>query len=255
MKPALGGCGVAGSQWPLRAGLLAAGFGSRMRESGGGPKALTLVAGRPLIDWVLDDIEEANVSEIVIIINEQSLAVCEHVESRRRSCRIRWIVETTPSSMHSFLRVVEELARRGDDGPFLVSTVDTIAPPGTFRQFVEAARHLRHADVILPLTTRMEDDKPLKVEIRRLPEVQGGEITALGGDGAYATAGYYLVRASVLREAAACRAENLGALRLFFQHLLDCGCRLAGICMPDSIDVDRPADVGAAEMVLRTENG
>ena len=45
--------------------------------------------------------------------------------------------------MHSFLRVVETLAAGGDEGPFLVSTVDTVAPPGAFARFAAEARRTR----------------------------------------------------------------------------------------------------------------
>jgi NDP-sugar pyrophosphorylase family protein len=244
---------MAGTERPLHGGIFAAGFGSRLQQSAGTPKALTSVAGRPLIDWILDEFEDAQVSDVVIIINEQSLPVRAHVDADERSCRVRWIVETTPSSMHSFLRVVETLAADGHDGPFLISTVDTIAPPGTFRRFVDASRPVRAADMVLALTSRLEEDKPLKVETRPHPSGTGVEVVGFGGEGAFATAGYYFVRASVLREAAAGRAANLGALRLFFGRLLDSGYSVAGICMPDSIDVDRPADIGAAELLLRTE--
>jgi NDP-sugar pyrophosphorylase family protein len=238
---------------PLRGGIFAAGFGSRLQQSSGTPKALTIVSGRPLIDWILDDFEDAHVAEIAIIINEQSLAVRAHVDADKRPCHIRWIVETTPSSMHSFLRIVETLAENAPDGPFLISTVDTIAPPGTFRRFVEAAGPVLAADMVLALTSRIEEEKPLMVETRPHPSGGGVEVVGIGGDGAYATAGYYLVRPSVLREAAAGRAANLGALRLFFGRLVDCGYSVAGIPMPDSIDVDRPADIGAAELLLGTE--
>src|SRR5207248_6992749 len=101
---------------PLRAGIFAAGFGSRMGASPRQPKGLTPIAGRPLIDWVLRDMEAASVSDVVVIVNDESIAMCDYVERSERTCTVRWIVETTPSSMHSFLRVVEELAGAGDDG-------------------------------------------------------------------------------------------------------------------------------------------
>ena len=165
---------------------------------------------------------------------------------------MRWIVETTPSSMHSFLRVVEKLAETSDEGPFLISTVDTIATPGTYKMFVDAARTAPGADVVLGLTTKIEAEKPLTVTIE--PSAQGriARITAFGGEGTYATGGYYFVRPSVIRQAAAGRAANLSALRLFFTWLLDRGYQFTGVIMPDSIDVDRPSDVGAAETLLRS---
>jgi NDP-sugar pyrophosphorylase family protein len=202
-----------------------------------------------MVDWILDDLDAAGASEIVMIINEQSIALRDHVDRQTRRCPVRWIIETTPSSMHSFLRVLEELTRDGDEGPFLISTVDTVAPAGTFRRFVEAAARGPEADIVLALTTRIEDENPLRVEAD--PQGEAGAPILAFGDGRFATAGYYFVRTTVLREARAGRAAELTALRLFFRHLFDRGYRLSGVCMPDSVDVDRPSDIEAAERLLR----
>jgi len=228
----------------VKAGVFAAGFGTRLGGPARGPKALTLVAGKPLIDWVLDDLTRANASEVAIIINKESLAVRDHVE-READHPIRWIVETTPSSMHSFLRVVEELARHGDPGPFLMSTVDTVARGGTFATFLERAAAFPDADVVLGLTDNLDDEKPFRIGI----DGRGG--VASVGDGPFATAGYSLVRATVLKEAASARADGLGALREFFARLFARGFRFAAVFMPESIDVDREADVAAAERLVR----
>jgi len=170
------------------------------------------------------------------------------------SCPVTWIVETTPSSMHSFLRVLETLGVDGDEGPFLMSTVDTIAPPGTFASFVAAAAHARPADMILALTSRVDDDNPLTMRIGPVQSDCSADVVAVG-EGSYATAGYYFVRASLLREAEAARRANLPALRAFLRHAAHRGCTLRGICMPDSIDVDRPGDVAAAAQLLRGSLG
>lgn len=247
----------------MHAGIFAAGVGARLGSSAGRPKGLTPVGGRPLIEWILDDLRAAGVSDTVVIINEESIALRDHVRRSHPASAVRWIVETTPSSMHSFLRVMETLAAEGDEGPFLISTVDTVAPPGTFRRFVELAGRAQ-ADVVLALTTRIEDENPLRVELGSDPDyasTQGLELernqgltpntVAVLGCGPYATAGYYLVRSTVLAEAAAGRHANLGALRQFFKHLFETGYRLSGIVMPDSVDVDRPEDLEAAERLLR----
>src|SRR5215471_11921225 len=181
---------------PFRAGVFAAGLGSRMRPDGSvgaPPKALTPIADRPLVEWILRDIVAAGASEIVVIVNEQSQSVRDHITQTMPSCPVTWIVETTPSSMHSFLRVLETLALGGDTGPFLMSTVDTIAPPGTFASFVDAAEHARPADMILALTSRVDDDNPLTMRIGPVQSDSCADIVAVG-EGAYATAGYYFVR-------------------------------------------------------------
>ena len=237
-------------------------------------KPLVRIAGRTLVERVLLSLAEAAPSEVVIIVNEASLAVRDHVTSRRWPFAVRWVVETTPSSMHSFLRVLEELAGDGDEGPFLMSTVDTIAAPGAFASFAASSREL-DADVALAVAQPGDDLKPLLARltpgtfrIEALGDtvrLTAAEATALrrsalplfgdtglqpGGD-VWATAGYYSVRPSVLREAAAARDDQLPALRAFFGRLLDRGYRLDGVPVACAIDVDRPPDVKAAEAFLK----
>jgi NDP-sugar pyrophosphorylase family protein len=241
----------------LKAGVFAAGVGARMRAAGHGPcppKALTRVGDRTLIEWILRDIDAAGAGDVAVIVNQQSIAVREHVSRFMPSRPITWIVETTPSSMHSFLRVLDTLARDGGDGPFLMSTVDTIAPPGTFARFVDAAARAQPADIVLAMTSRIDDDHPLRMQLGPMRADGSAAIVAVG-DGAHATAGYYFVRASLLREADAATRANLPALRAFLGHLCERGYRLRGIPMPDSIDVDRPSDVAAAERLLRSSAG
>ena len=233
----------------LRAGVLAAGRGERLRSQSA-LKPLVKVDGQTLIERVLHSMAEAGAAEVIVIINEDSLAVRDHVEAAGWPFALRWIVETTPSSMHSFLRLVETLAADGDDGPFLLSTVDTIAGSQTFARFIAQARQEEEAAVVLGLTSPGEDEKPLLV--RCAPE--GSRVVAIGAAAApsdQATAGLYAIRGSILREAEAARRDGVDALRTFLARLLDRGYHLAGIPVADSIDVDCPRDIRSAEELLR----
>jgi NDP-sugar pyrophosphorylase family protein len=230
----------------LRAGVIAAGRGDRLRKESF-PKPLVPVAGRPLIHHVLESIAEAGASEVCIIINQDSMAVRERVSAAQWPFAIRWIVESTPSSMHSFLRVLESLAEDGTGDHVLISTVDTIAPRGAYLRFVAEASDLGDAAVALAVTTVADDEKPLLVRM------EGSTIVAIGdaaAPSAYATAGYYFVSPVILREAEAARRDGLGALRAFFERLVARGYPIAAVGVPASIDVDRPADVAAAEDFL-----
>jgi NDP-sugar pyrophosphorylase family protein len=223
-------------------------------------KPLVPIGGRTLVERVLSSLAEAAPSEVVVIVNEASTAVRDHVASRRWPFALRWIVETTPSSMHSFLRVVEELAADADDGPFLMSTVDTIAPPGEFAAFAGVS-HDVEADVTLAVAPPPEDEKPLLVRLAENPghpadpdRRRALAVEAIGGaaTGApWATAGYYAVRRSILREADAARRDGLTALRAFLERLLARGYRVSGVPVAAGIDVDRPADIRAAEVFVR----
>jgi hypothetical protein len=164
--------------------------------------------------------------------------------------------------MHSFLRVLETLSRDHHPGPFLLSTVDTVATAGMYRAFASVASAV-DADVVLAVNRPQPDDNPLLVRVdRRRTDARRDVVafvTAIGdaardadGGELLATAGFYMVRSSVLAEADAARAEGLGALRLFLGRLLARGYRMAAIEVADSIDVDRPEDVAAAETFLRS---
>ena len=238
-------------KFPLRAGILAAGRGERLRGATNHLKPLVKVGSQTLIEHVLTAMSEAGASEVVVIINEDSSAVRDHVNKRHWPFTLRWIVETTPTSMHSFLRLVETLAADGDDGPFLISTVDTVAGAQTYSRFIAGARENEQAAITLALTSPGDDEKPLLV--RNAPT--GSRIIAIGDAAApsdTATAGIYAVRSSVLREAEAARRDGVDALRTFLGRLLDRGYELSGIPITEAIDVDRPADIATAEALLRS---
>ena len=234
----------------LRAGVLAAGRGERLRTQSSPLKPLVRVGSQTLIERVLNSMAEAGASEVVVIINQDSLAVRDHVAAAKWPFALRWIIETTPTSMHSFLRLVETLAANGDEGPFLLSTVDTVAGAQTYARFIAEARRLEQAAVTLALTSPGNDEKPLLV--RMAPG--NSRIVEIGETAApyeYATAGVYAVRPSILGEAESARRERIDALRIFLDRLLDRGYQLAGIPISESIDVDRPVDIQAAEEFLR----
>ena len=230
----------------VRAGILAAGRGERLRSKAAPLKPLAVVAGETLIERVLHSLAEAGATEVTVIINEDSRAVRHHVERKQWPFSLRWIIETTPSSMHSFLRLIETLAEDGDEGPFLISTVDTIAAPHAYVEFMTRAQ-LDDAAITLALTSPGNDEKPLLVRL-------AGDDSSIAafGEGEYATAGVYAVRPIILREAEAARRDGLGALREFLGRLLERGYRATGIAMAQAIDVDHPADIAEAETFLRS---
>ena len=235
----------------LKAGVLAAGRGERLRGESNSLKPLVKVGSQSLIEHVLHSMSDAGASQVVVIINEDSLAVREHVSAWTWPFALRWIVQTTPTSMHSFLRLVETLAADQDEGPFLLSTVDTVAAPQAYARFIAAARMNEQAAVTLALTSPGKDEKPLFV--RTAPE--NSRVLAIGETAApshYVTAGVYAIRPSILREAENARRDGIDSLRTFLGRLFDRGYYLAGIPIAESIDVDRPADIETAEALLRS---
>ena len=70
---------------PRTAMVLAAGLGERMRPlTNGVPKPLVKVAGKALIDYVLDRLAEADVEAAIVNVHYLADAVEHHVRGRRR---------------------------------------------------------------------------------------------------------------------------------------------------------------------------
>ncbi len=230
----------------MKGGIVAAGDGTRLQGSGGTIlKPLLEVGGQPLIDHALDRLIEAGAESIALIVNDASRAVRDHVLAREQRVPVHVVVQSTPSSLHSLL----VLRPFFGDEDALVSTVDSIMPPGSAAALVHDARARRDSDGTLGITDFVEDERPLCVQI------DGRRITALGTNlpGAeWITAGIYYFTARIWPELERAEAQGLSRLRGFLGHLLATGYRLHGYPLPKTVDVDRPEDVEAAEAYVTT---
>jgi NDP-sugar pyrophosphorylase family protein len=248
----------------LKAGIIAAGWGERLGQKI--PKALTPVGGKALIDYTLDGLQAAGATDVTCIVNEAARAVPEYVAKSGRKLKMDWIIQTTPSSMHSFLIVLERLAQ-SKQPYYLMTTVDSICPPGSYRDFVEASQLFPDADVCLGLTNHIDDENPLRVAMRGeegtglMPaRVQDNpeafEIVAMtntGFESEYVTAGFYGVNPRILKEKEKALGSGFTALRQYLGYLLKYGYRFYGVPLPPVVDVDRPQDIQVAEKLLETK--
>lgn len=248
----------------MKAGIIAAGWGERLGQKV--PKALTRVGGKCLIDYTLDGLQAAGVTEVTCIVNEAATSVPGYVKQSGRNIRMDWIVRTTPSSMHSFLIVLERLAQTAPpQRHFFMATVDSVCPPSAYKEFAEACALFKDADVCLGLTSLIDDEKPLRVAMHGtegtglMPksiaeDPEAFEVMALTDNGFqsdYVTSGFYRASARVLTEKDKALASGYTALRQLLGHLLKYGYRTFGVPLPPVIDVDRPQDIQAAEAFLK----
>jgi len=234
----------------MRGGIIAAGHGERLAAAGLGiPKPLVTVAGRTLIERAIDGLRAAGVTRVACIVNEESAAVAAYCRERVRDVALTFVVRTTPSSMESLFVIAALLHDPGSNDPFLVTTVDTVVAPTAVTDFARAAIRREDADGVLALTTFVDDEKPLHAAC-----AADGRIVGLGpaaGTSPTVTAGFYMVRPTILAEVAAARAARFTALRQFLGHLLASGYRLYGERVPKCVDVDRVEDLAAAEAFVR----
>src|SRR5215813_9328863 len=186
----------------MKAALIAAGLGERLRTAGiTVPKPLVEVAGRPLVDHVLDAVVTAGVDQVACIFNAEPDADAVEAHCRRRAVpRLTIVRRSTPSSMESLFALAPLLG----DGRFLLLTVDAVFAPGVLRDFLAAARAQADADVVLAVTDFVDDEKPL-----RLALTPDGRVAALGEAAAASplvTAGFYVFNPRVFAEVDAARA-------------------------------------------------
>jgi NDP-sugar pyrophosphorylase family protein len=233
----------------MKAGLIAAGTGERLRSAGiTVPKPLVDVAGRPLIDHVLGAVAAAGIDEVACIFNAEPESDAVEAHCRRRSGGpvLTIVRRTTPSSMESLFTLAPHLAGER----FLLLTVDAVFAPEVLREFLSVASARGDADVVLAVTDFVDDEKPLRAAL-----AGDGRVTALGADAAASplvTAGFYVFHPRVFAAIEAARAARLTALRQWLGQLHARGARIDGVRIGKTVDVDRPSDIAAADAFVRS---
>ncbi len=231
----------------MKAAIIAAGSGDRLRAAGfTQPKPLVPVAGKALVDYVLAAVAAADLNEVACIVNEESRGIEEHCRRSWPDLRFEFVRRTTPSSMESLFALSGLLG----EGRFALLTVDAVFAPAALRAFLAAAAARRDAHGVLAVNTFVDDEKPLWVALGG-----GGEIQMIGPQARHSglvTAGFYVFDALIFREIPVARSRHFAALREFLGHLLTSGYRLYGEPVPKTVDVDRPADIAAAEAFVRS---
>lgn len=99
--------------------VLAAGKGTRMKSEL--PKVLFPVLGRPMIHWVIDALEAAEVDQIVVVVGYRAADVEAELASRQR---VQFVQQTEQLGTGHAVKMAEAEIRR-HAGPVLVVTGDS----------------------------------------------------------------------------------------------------------------------------------
>ena len=198
-----------------------------------------------MIEWTLRRMGEAGIREVLCLLNGYAAwdPVEDYLRKREGLPAIEVIRKTTASSFESFRLVSETIARP----PFLVTTVDTISPPGAIAACVNAGMRNEDAHMVLGVAEHVDDEKPLWVAVD-----PSGRITAMGDavtERSLVTAGVYFVVRSVPREPVPGLRPK--ALREYLTALVEAGPPVYGWPLKGAIDIDRPCDVEIAEREIR----
>lgn len=235
----------------MKFAIIAAGEGSRLAQEGiQNPKPLVEVGGERLIDRLMRVFMQNGATEIVAICNEQMTAVQQHLEDIQREGRVplKFIVKSTPSSMHS----MGELSRWLDDEPFVLTTVDTIFQETEFAQYVADFQQLVESgkgDGLMGVTDYIDDEKPLYVETDSRKR-----ITAFLDHcehPKYISGGIYGLTPASLSTLRHCIARGESRMRNFQRALVGDGLRLEAWPFSKVLDIDHASDIEKAENFLR----
>ena len=239
----------------MRAGILAAGLGERLRAGGvDAPKALVRVAGRPLLAHALAAVTAAGADEIVVHVNDRDGdVVTAWLAGSAGALPVRCLRRTTASSLETFARLAPELLAGGETHA-LVAMVDGVFPREGLVKFARAVARIRSGaeagcEGLIGVTRRPDDDRPLRVRTGA-----DARVLAIGpaADGSpLSTAGLYLLPRRAILRGPELLAAGGSALRELLAGVVEEGVALAACDLGEVVDVDRPDDLEAAEAVAR----
>lgn len=234
----------------MKYAIIAAGEGSRLAQEGvKEPKPLVMVGGERLIDRLLRIFRDNNAEEIAVICNDMTSLVSAHLEEIRqqglggRHVPLRYIVKSTPSSLHSF----SELTSLLGDGKFVLTTVDTIFREDEFSRFV-AAFEASEADGCFPVTDYIDDEKPLYVGVGDDMTINGFFDEPHGCR--YISAGIYGLQSSAKEIARQQIEQGTSRMRNFQRALVAAGLKIKACPFSKVLDIDHREDIGKAEALL-----
>lgn len=123
---------------PKTAMVLAAGMGTRMRPlTESIPKPMVRLGGKPLIDYVLDRIDEAGIGQAVVNVHHHADQIVSHLRNRERP-RIL-VSDEREQLLDTGGGVKKALTKLGTE-PFLVHNSDSLWIDGVESNIVRLAR-------------------------------------------------------------------------------------------------------------------
>ena len=227
--------------------ILAGGEGSRLAGEGVGvPKPLVRVGGEPLVVRLLDTLAELGCETLTCMVRADFVDVFRVLDGRAfgrpvsiRPCR-------TPSSVHTLARGLETIP----EGPVFCTMVDTVMPPGDWRDVYRstAVALAAGADAVLVVTPFVDDESP--VYVRR---DGAGSVLGLGDNPVEppcVTGGAYGFSPAARRAAAEAVGQGVQRMRGFLTWLVARGSRVGSVTVPRIIDIDHEADLRLANAWL-----
>ena len=235
----------------MKFAIIAAGDGSRLAQEGiTEPKPLVKVRGERLIDRLIRIFMGNNATEIVVICNEQMSDVANHLKMIQAKglnglpIPLRFVVKSTPSSMHSFYELRDFLR----DEPFILTTVDTLFDESEFHDYVLSFQDkIAHGTAaLMGVTDYIDDEKPLYVGVDKVMRINGYYDTSQA-DSRFISAGIYGLTASSLDILETCIEKGESRMRNFQRALVAADLRIEAFPLTKVFDIDHIDDIRKAD--------
>ncbi|MBO4995991.1 MAG: NTP transferase domain-containing protein [Muribaculaceae bacterium] len=226
--------------------IIAAGEGSRLAQEGVAlPKPLVRLNGVPMIKRLIDIFMGCNPDSLSVIVNEHMVEVREYLESLVLPVPFKLVVKSTPSSMHSFY----EVSRCFNGDKFCLTTVDTIFRADEFRRYVEAFEADDKADGYMAVTSFIDDEKPLYIDVDDRMDITAFRDESWPG-AKYISGGIYGLTAPALDVLQKCMDNGVSRMRNYQRALVADGLKLKAYAFDKIIDVDHAGDIVTAEQFI-----
>lgn len=235
----------------MKFAIIAAGDGLRLAQEGiVEPKPLVKVRGERLIDRLIRIFMANNATEIVVICNEHMTDVAGHLDDIQSNglngqpVPLRFVVQSTPSSMHSFY-VLRDFLR---NEPFVLTTVDTIFDEREFHDYVLffQDRTAHGVEALMGVTDYVDDEKPLYVGVDDTLSVNG-YYDAAQADSRFISAGIYGLTPSTLSVLESCVEQGESRMRNFQRALVAAGLQIEAYPLTQVFDIDHAEDIRKME--------
>lgn len=239
----------------MKYAIIAAGNGSRLHQEGVKvPKPLVKINGERLIDRLFRIFCNNQATEIIVICNEQMTDVQEHLADVQqhglngKEVPLRFIVKTTPSSMHSFYEISSLIGKES----FVLTTVDTIFREDEFSVYIhEFQKEIEDGtQAFMSVTDYIDDEKPLYVSTDEAMNITGFHDKNTGNC-QYISGGIYGLTPETITTLNNCMERGESRMRNFQRALIADGRKTKAYAFTKVLDIDHATDIEKAEEYLK----
>ena len=239
----------------MKYAIIAAGNGSRLHQEGVKvPKPLVKINGERLIDRLFRIFCNNQATEIIVICNEQMTDVQEHLADVQqhglngKEVPLRFIVKTTPSSMHSFYEISSLIGKES----FVLTTVDTIFREDEFSVYIhEFQKEIEDGtQAFMGVTDYIDDEKPLYVSTDEAMNIIGFHDKNTGNC-QYISGGIYGLTPETITTLNNCMERGESRMRNFQRALIANGRKTKAYAFTKVLDIGHATDIEKAEEYLK----